>query len=260
VTLNRAIAFIDMETTGLDPLKDRIIEFAAVVIHPDGNRNQYRTLLNPGFPIPPEAAKLHGITDADVAGAPRFADKARGLHRALAGKDLGGYNLRSFDLTMLDEEFRRCGMKLDLTGVRIVDASQIFRKKEPRTLSDAVRKYCGREHMEAHGALADAKAAANVLEGQMLVYPELAEMPFDQLAEFCLPDRQPADIAGKLFRDVEGDLCFAFGKYRDQKLRLHLDYCAWMLEKGLRNFPGSTLDTLKEEMARVGAFTRVGHE
>jgi DNA polymerase-3 subunit epsilon len=247
--LEQPLVVIDAETTGLDPLTDRIIEFAALVIHPDGTRNRYRALFNPGFPIPATATAIHGISDADVADAPRFADKARSLHRALAGKDLGGYNLRGFDLIILDQEFRRCGMKLDLSGVRIIDASQIFRKKEPRTLADAVRKYCAREHPEAHGALADAEAAADVLEGQLIAYPELAELTLDQLAEFCLPDRRPADIAGKLFRDAEGDLCFAFGKHADQKVRCHLDYCDWMLSC---NFPGSTLDTLREEMARGG--------
>lgn len=248
---DRTLVFLDIESTGVDPVKDRIVELAYCVVKAGGEKLSRVHRFNPGVPIPAEATAVHGITDADVAGCPPFSEFAAKVAAWMVGKDLAGYNLRKFDLPILDEELRRCGFKLDLTGARVIDCFGIFAKKEPRKLEDAVRRYCGREHTGAHGALADVEATADVYAGQIAAYPELASMGLGQLAEFSRTSEHPeVDLAGKLYRDADGDVCFAFGKHRGEKVREHADYADWMLTKG--NFPGSTCESIQEELKRMG--------
>lgn len=250
IHLLRPIASIDIESTGVDPVKDRIIEFAAAVLNPDGSRSRWCQRFNPGVPIPAEATAIHGITDADVADLPPFADFARRIVRALSGKDIAGYNLRRFDLPILDEELRRAGLKLDLTGIEVIDCFGIFSKKEPRKLEDAVRRYCGREHVGAHGAGADADATLDVFAGQLEAYSDLGATVAEIAAFSRLSEKTEADIAGKLYRDPDGDVCYAFGKHKDAKVREFPGYAYWMLD---REFPGSTREVLEAELARLEA-------
>jgi len=147
--------------------KDRIVQIAVVRVLPDGTREQYETLVNPGMPIPPESTAIHGITDLDVAMAPRLEDIAEEVLRELAGCDLAGFNCLRFDVPMLAEELHRVGSHWDHASVRVVDVQRIFHKKEPRDLSAALRFYCGREHEGAHEALADVQAPADVLLAQL---------------------------------------------------------------------------------------------
>lgn len=251
--LLRPILWTDLEGTSTDPNESRIVEMAVVVLRPDGTRKEWCQRFNPEIPIPPEATAVHGITDADVANCPRFADMARKIRSGMEGKDLGGYNLRRYDLPCLDAEFRRVdpSLKLDLTGVRVIDCFGIFAKKEERTLAAAVRKFCGRELEGAHGALADTNATVDVFLGQMQAYPDLDLMPLEELAEYSRNrTTKEADLAGKLYYDEEGDLRFAFGKSKDKKVRDDTSYAYWMLSKG--DFPGSTIDCLEAELKRLG--------
>lgn len=249
MNLERPLCFIDIESTGSDPVKDRIVEFAAAILHPDGSRSEWSHRFNPGIPIPPAATEVHHITDADVAECPSFSDQARRIALALIGKDLGGYNLRRFDLPILDEELRRCGIKLDLERISIVDCFGIFSKKQPRKLEDAVRHYCGREHESAHGAIEDAAATLDVFLGQIAAHDDLACMAIEDLDAFSLVgDQKYADIAGKLYRDADGDLVYNFGKHKDEKVRNQPGFAHWMMTK---DFPGSTLDVLEAEFERL---------
>ena len=243
------VACIDLESTGVDPVKDEIIDFAAVVLSPDGSRTQWQCRVKPSIPIPAEATAIHGITNADVADCPPFSHFARKIWLGLKGKDIAGYNLRSLDLPLLDEEMRRCGLKLDISGVRLLDAFGIFAKKEARSLADAVKKYCGRDHAAAHGALADADATVDVLLGQIEAYPDLAEMSLDDLAKFSqMGDFEWADLARKLYRDADGDLRYGFSKVKDVKVRDDPGFGYWMLGK---DFCGSTCDALHAEFERL---------
>lgn len=250
--LTRPLVAIDIESTGTDPVKDRIVEFAVVVLHPDGARAEWAQRFNPEMPIPPAATAVHGISDADVADCPLFRACAPRIAAGLKGKDLAGYNLRRLDLPMLDEELRRSGMKVDLTGVQVVDCFGIFSKKEPRKLEDAVRRYCHRAHEGAHGALADATATLDVLLGEMKEYPDLDAMPLDQIAAFSqISEQRYADLAGKLYFDADGDVCYAFGKHKDRKVKEEPGYAEWMIS---RDFPGSTcevLGTVLEDLYRM---------
>lgn len=246
MNLSRPIAFIDTESTGVDPVKDRILEIGVAVLHPDGVRNHevFTRRFNPGMAIPPAATEIHGITDEDVKDCPRFAESATGIWRGLQGKDLAGYNLRRFDLPILDEELRRSGLKLDLTGVQVIDCFGIFSKKEPRKLEDAVRRYCGREHAGAHGAASDADVTVDVLLGQLEAYEDLAKMDLSELASYSnVQDLKYADLAQKLYFDDEGKVCYAFGKHKDCRVRDRMNYAEWMLAN---NFPGSTCDVLRK--------------
>ncbi len=201
--LTRALVVLDTETTGTETT-DRVIEIGTTVLHVDGTRKHWEQRFNPGIPIPPAATEIHGITDADVADKPPFSEYALRIKRGLTERDIAGYSVR-FDISMIDEELRRCGLKLDLTGVNVIDAAGIFFKKEPRTLTAAVQKYCGRSHEDAHGAAADAAASLDVLVAQLEMYEDLAAMDFPTLAQFSRRDDvEYVDLACKLWRDPEG--------------------------------------------------------
>ena len=250
--LDRPLLIIDLESTGVDPMQDRIVQLGVSVLHPDGTVNPrgWQRLINPTIPIPAAATAVHHITDEMVANELPFSAWAQKLYERFQGKDLAGFNLRRFDLPLLDEEFRRCGLRLETDGVRIVDVFGIFSKKNPRKLEDAVRIYCGREYTGEHGAGADTSETLDVLLGQIAKHEDLAGMNLDYLAALSLmAENPPADLAGKFWRDEEGDLRFSFGKNQGAKVRQQLGYARWMMEKG--SFPGSTLDVLQAELERV---------
>lgn len=246
----RPLISIDLETTGVDPVVDRIVEIGIVSVTPLGHTKEHWGRFNPGKPISAEATAVHGITDEMVKNLLPFSATADELLGIIAGHDLLGYNLRRLDLPMLDEEFRRCGMKLNLDGVRIIDAYGIWSKKAPKRLEDAVRVFCGRAHIGAHGAVADARATLDVMNGMLATYPDLCGMTEDELARYSTHgDVEYADLAGKLYRDKDGDLRYAFGKVKDVKVRDDMGYGRWMLNKA--NFPGNTNDVLEAEMQRI---------
>lgn len=238
---------MDIESTGTDPVQDKIIDIAFVW---NNLPTAYHKRFNPGRPIPPEASAVHGIYGSDVVGFSLFnKDDAKRITDMIGKCDLAGYNLRRFDLILLDEELRRVGSKLDLKGVRIIDCQAIYFKKDPRTLSDAVKKYCLREHAGAHGALADAEATLDVFKGQLSAHPDLNEMSIDELAAFSrMGEFEFIDTACKLYRDKDGDARYAFGKNKDRKVKEDKGYAEWMMRN---NFPGSTIDALHEELARI---------
>lgn len=250
MNLTRPLASLDIETTGVDPVLDRIISLGVVVLHPDGKRVEFEQVFNPGIPITPGATAVHGITDAMVADKPPFSKFAVPILKGLQGKDLLGYNIRSLDLPMLDEEFRRCGMVLDISAIAVIDAFGIFAKREPRDLTAAVKKFCNRDHAGAHGALADAAATLDVLMGQLSMY-DMEAMPLGELATYSKRDELDfVDLSGKLYRDAEGDVCFNFGaKTRGKKVRQDTGFAYWVMGK---DFPGSTKDALRVELERIG--------
>lgn len=251
MNLQRPITFLDIEATGLDPVEDRIVEFSMCLLMPDLKKKIFSQRFNPGMPIPAETTAIHGITDADVADCPAFSAVAPKIVKALEGKDIAGYNLYRLDLPMLDEELRRCGLRLDLTGVHVIDCFGIFSKKEGRKLEDAVRKFCGREHANKHGARGDAIATAEVFLGELEAYPDLKDMDLGELAKFSqVNEHGVADLAGKLYIDGDGDVAFAFGKCKGRKVRDEQSFASWMLSK---DFPKSTKEVLLAELERLGA-------
>lgn len=246
----RPLAVIDTETTGVSVTKDRIVEVSVVRIELDGTRTRRVRRVNPERPIPPEATAVHGITDADVVDEPPFRQVAKGLHQLLEGCDIAGFNVIAFDVPLLHEEFARAGIDWEVDTARILDAGIIFRVMEPRDLATAVIVYCGREHVGAHGALADTEATADVIEAQVARYARFqGEDAETQLFAASRYDNPPsADVGGKLTRDADGDLVYAFGKAKDTKVRNDLGYARWMLRG---DFPAHTCQLLRDEIQRV---------
>ncbi|MBR6586275.1 MAG: 3'-5' exonuclease, partial [Kiritimatiellae bacterium] len=165
--LDRPLVVFDIESTGVNPRQDRIIELAAVKINPDGTEETKTWLLNPTVPIPPETTAIHGISDDIVKDCPTFEESAADIFAFFEGCDLSGFNADRFDIPCIEEEFARTGRNFGASQRRHVDVQRIYHRMEPRDLSAAVRYYLGRDHAGAHGAEADAKATLEVLKAQM---------------------------------------------------------------------------------------------
>ncbi len=216
--LDRPLVVYDTETTGTNSRSDRIIEIACLKVHPDGRREQFVRRLNPTVPIPAASTVIHGISDADVADAPRFRDIAVALAAFLDGADLAGYNITGFDLPVLRAEFLRAGVSFEISERRLVDAQRIFFAREPRHLAAAARFYCQAEHAGAHGALADAEMTLRVLEGELQRYADLPRSVPELHEQFCAGLDQDMDPEGR-FRLVHGEPTVNFGKNRGRLLR-----------------------------------------
>ena len=216
--LEKPLVFIDLETTGVNTTNDRIVEVTVLKIHPNGSREEKSERVNPGVPIPPGATRVHGITDEDVADKPGFDQYARSIYEFFDGCDIGGYNAIRFDIPLLMAEFKRVGLDFDLTGRNVVDPMVIFHQREPRDLAAAYEKYCGKLLEGAHSATADVRAAAEIFEAQVRLYPELPEA-MAELHEVCHP-REPdwIDDEGKLIQSEHGPL-LGFGKYIGRSLQ-----------------------------------------
>jgi len=232
--LDRPLAVFDIESTGINPRSDRIIELSIVKLLPPKGMQELRTfIVNPGIPIPPESTAIHGISDADVAGKPLFKDLAAEIYRFLDGCDLAGYNIIRFDIPMLIEEFLRASINFSMEGRRLVDAQRIYHKREPRDLKAALQHYCGELFLEGHRAEADALATVRVLEGQFTRYPDLPR-DMNELDKYCdLRDPSWVDRDGKL-RWVNGEIAINFGKKKGERIsdlaRLDPNFLKWILK------------------------------
>jgi DNA polymerase-3 subunit epsilon len=252
--LDRPLVVFDLETTGTDPATDKIVEVSAVRFEPDGGREARTRRVNPGRPIPPDATAVHGIRDEDVRDEPSFRQIARSLLEFLQGADLAGFNVGRFDIPLLDREFRECGLNLELSSRRIVDAMTVFHRKEPRDLSAAVRFYLDREHEGAHSAEADVIATAEVLDAQLARYSDLPRS-VDGLEGWLRAGKgRLVDRAGKLIWKG-GEAVLAFGKHRGKALRTLAEenrgYLEWIANS---DFPADTQELVKDALA--GRFPR----
>lgn len=231
LTLKRPIIFFDLETTGTDNAKDRIVELALVKLSPDGKRDKYIKRINPGIPIPPEVTLIHGISDEDVKNCQTFKQIAHSLYEWMRGCDLGGYNSSKFDLPLLAEEFLRVGINIDFTERHMVDVQQIFFKMEARTLSAAYSFYCQKELENAHSAEADINATIDVLEAQLDRYPTLGtDVP--ALHQFTNTNEY-VDYARRIVL-IDGHPVFNFGKHKGKKVEdifnAEPQYYDWMMQ------------------------------
>ena len=211
IKLERPLAFIDVETTGKNPYSDRVVELSILRIQPNGTEEYKSHRVNPEVPIPAEATAVHGITDADVSGEPAFRQYARSVCDFLDGCDIGGFNVIKFDLPLLKAELARASVEFSHRDRYLVDSMVIFHQREPRDLEAAYRKYCGGEMENAHRAENDAKASAEVLDGQLKAYSDLPrEVP--ALCGICYRvDESYIDAEGK-FIWVEGEAVCNFSR------------------------------------------------
>jgi len=229
--LDRPLVFFDLETTGLDLKKDRIVELAFIKWTPHGDVLERERRFNPEMPIPAEATAVHGITDADVADEMPFCRTAKSLTDVLEGCDLAGFNVRRYDIPLLVNEFNRCGVDFSIDGRRVVDMQNIFHREERRDLSAAAKFYLEREHEEAHTALGDIRTSAGVLGAQLARYPHIPQ-DLAGLHAYCeeySPTRTELD---RWFSPEEDGRVFRRGKHKGTALadvaRDAPDYLHWM--------------------------------
>ena len=262
LNLTRPIAFFDLETTGVNVVKDRIVEISVFKISPGGHEESMTRLVNPTIPIPAEVTAIHGISDQDVVNAPTFADLAPELERFLQHCDLGGYNSNKFDVPMLIEEFLRCGINFDVKKRRLVDVQNIFHKMEPRTLKAAYRFYCGKKLVDAHEAEADTKATFEILLSQIQRYQgadfedndgnisQPIQNDIQALHDFSYNHRN-ADLVGHIGYNKMGKEVFNFGKYKGQEVmevfKREPQYFDWMMKA---DFPLSTKNVIQSVILR----------
>lgn len=251
LNLKRPIIFFDLETTGLDPVKDRIVEIACVKQHPDGLRETWTRRINPTIPIPEEVVDIHGIRDEDVKDAPQFRDIAQELWQWMKGCDLGGYNSARFDLPVLMEAFGRTSVKADFSDSRMVDVQHIFYKMEPRTLTAAYQFFCNKPLTKAHSAEADILATMEVLEAQLSRYEPHLSKDVDALCDYLGGGEGMVDYAQKMVLR-NGQAVFNFGKFKgrpvEEVLTEEPNYYDWMMS---RDFPGHTKQKLSEIYTRM---------
>lgn len=248
--LTRPLAFIDLETTGVNLSSDRIVEIAIVKIMPDQSRLVKRKLINPEMSIPKESSDVHGITDEMVKDAPTFKQAGNEIKQFLDNCDMGGYNSNRFDIPLLMEEFLRAGMDVDLSNRKMVDVQHIFYTMEPRTLSAAYKFYCQKDLTNAHSAEADVNATIEVLLSQMDRYKKLGGTVESILQ--VIGEDKIVDYARRFSYDDRGVEVFNFGKYKGKAvgevLKNEPHYYDWMM-KG--DFPLHTKQKLTEIMNRV---------
>lgn len=239
LNLKKPIIFFDLETTGIDTAKDRIVEISMIKVSPDGSEETKTRRLNPGMHIPEESSKIHGIYDEDVKDCPTFKAVSKSLQAYIEGCDMAGYNSNKFDVPVLVEEFLRADIDIDMKKTRFIDVQNIFHKMEQRTLVAAYKFYCEKELTDAHAAEADTRATYEVLKAQLDRYSEL-ENDVDFLAEFSARTKD-ADFAGRIVFNEDGVECFNFGKHKGRPVvevfKEEPSYYAWMMNG---DFPGYT--------------------
>ena len=229
--LLKPICFFDLETTGIDITKDRIVEISILKVYPNGNKESKTWLVNPTIPIPKAASDVHGITDERVAGEPTFKELAKQIHNMIKDSDLAGYNSDRFDIPLLAEEMLRAEVDFDLGNRVSVDVQTIFHKMEQRTLSAAYKFYCGKDLIDAHTASADTNATYEILKAQLDRYDNL-ENNIKKLSEFTYR-KQIADFAGFIGYNDKGEEIFTFGKHKGKRVEDIFDeepgYFGWLL-------------------------------
>ena len=248
IPLSRDLVFFDVETTGLNFLRDRILQIALIKFQKNKPEPvELQMLINPGVPISEESMSIHGITPKDLANKPTFQQVGQQLFDFIGNADLSGYNVARFDIPMLIEEFYRVGLELDMTKRRVIDVQRIFYKMEPRTLKAALKFYCQKDLTDAHDAMADTRATVEIFKGQLTHYEgknlldedgNVVEEPIKKdiqsLSDFT-NDYNMIDATQRLKYDHNGVMVFNFGKYTGQSVEEVLtkdkNYSFWILEK-----------------------------
>ena len=248
LNLNKPICFFDLETTGTNPGKDRIVEIAVLKLDINNQKKEMLWRVNPECPIPEEASSVHGITDEMVKDQPIFKQISKEIYNFIEGCDLGGYNIDKFDLPLLVEEFIRSGIDVSsFVKVKTVDVQTIFFKKEPRDLSSALKFYCNKDHGNAHTALDDTIATYEVLLSQLDKYHDL-EPSVDFLSTLTRRNKN-IDFAGRIIEDDNGDAIFNFGKHKGKKVKEVLTkekgYYSWMMNSDFPEYTKKVITQVK---------------
>ncbi len=250
LNLRRPLVFFDLETTGINITKDRIVELSYIKVLPDGSDVRRTIRVNPGMHIPEQATAVHHITDEDVKDKPLFKEIAKTLAKDFEGCDFAGFNSNRFDIPLLMEEFLRAGVDFDISKRKFIDIQTIFHKMEQRTLTAAYKFYCDKDLDNAHSANADTEATYEVLQAQLDRYPNL-ENDVDFLSKFSSQNRN-VDLAGRIILNDNNVEVFNFGKYKGQPveevLKRDSGYFGWMMQG---DFPQNTKNVLTNIKLRM---------
>ena len=263
LNLRKPIVFFDLETTGLNPVHDRIIEISALKINANGQEEQRTWLVNPGCPIPPETTAIHHISDGDVKDCPSFKELAPAIVKFFGSSDIAGYNIIKFDLPMLMEELIRANVDFDLKSRQVIDVMNIFMKMEPRTLKGAYRFFMNKELEDAHSASADTMATYEVMMAMLDKYKDreytdakgVTSIPvqndMQQLSVFSSHNKN-ADLMGQIVYDDEGKEVFKFGKHKDRRVedvfRIEPQYYDWIMKSDFPEYTKKVITKIKFEM------------
>lgn len=266
--LKRPLAFFDLETTGVDVGKDRIVELAILKVMPNGQyhkmpaEGQPRLVMNPGIPIPIESSLIHGIYTEDVVDAPTFADLAPKIFQFLFDCDLAGFNSNKFDLPLLAEEFLRAGIDFEIEGRNLVDVQVLFHLMEPRSLSAAYQFYCQKELIDAHEAMPDVQATAEVLSAMIVRYQgKKVSLTKDQevtisedmdVLHHISERRRKLDLVGHIVLNEHQVPTFNFGKHKGKEVkevfRSEPGYYGWLMQADFPLYTKKVCKAIKEEM------------
>lgn len=247
LNLKKPLAFFDLETTGIDISKDRIVEISILKVNPNQSIESKTQRFNPTIPIPPEVSKIHGISDEDVKDAPTFTEEAKNIAKYIEGCDLAGYNSNKFDIPMLAEEFLRANQDFSVKNRKFIDVQVIFHKKEQRTLSAAYKFYCNKDLENAHTAAADTQATYEVLLSQIEKYDDLKN-DIEFLSNFS-HHMKFVDFAGRIAYNKEGKEVFNFGKHKGKTVEEVFEkdkgYYNWMMDADFPLFTKKILTDIK---------------
>ncbi|TKD58933.1 3'-5' exonuclease [Flavobacterium sp. ASW18X] len=245
--LAKPICFFDLETTGTNVAKDRIVEISILKVFPNGNKESKTWLVNPEMEIPAEVVAVHGISNDKVAHEPTFKQLSKEIYNMIKDSDLAGFNSDRFDIPLLAEEMLRAEVDFDMKHMVSVDVQTIFHKMEQRTLSAAYKFYCNKSLEDAHSAAADTNATYEVLLAQLDRYPEL-ENNIKKLSEFTTR-RKALDFAGFIAKDKKGEPIFTFGKHKNKKVEEVLEkepgYYGWIMNADFPLYTKKVLTQLK---------------
>jgi len=252
LNLKRPLAFFDIESTGVDFVKDRIVEICIIRVNPDGSKIIKTFRLNPTIPIPIEASNIHGIYDEDVITSPTFKDKAKELFELMDPCDLAGFNSNKFDIPMLLEEFIRAGIPFSIDNRAMIDVLRIYTHFEKRTLEAAYMFYCNKTLENAHNAEADTTATYEVMLAQLDRYSSELKSDVQFLHDFTNEER--FIDSGRRFIYAGGKAVFNFGKYKgravEEVLRSDPGYYNWMMQGDFALHTKQKLTEMKEHMKR----------
>ncbi len=231
--LTKPLIVLDLETTGFWVDKDKIIEIAMIKFYPDGRKEIFHKKVNPGIPIPPVVSQLTGIKDADVKNAPAFSNLANETVEFLKGCDLAGFNIEKFDIPILTRELEQVGCKFNWTGLQFYDAQKIYHLNERRDLTAAYKFFCQKDLQNAHSALQDAEATAEILSAQVEKYSK-DDDSIESLRKFDYEAKDQFYEKSRRFRWWNGKLYMMFGKYAKQYslqeiARKDSGYLEWVL-------------------------------
>ena len=251
LNLTKPIVFFDLETTGINIAKDRIVEISILKILVNGNKESKTWLVNPEMEIPQESSDIHGITNERVVTEPTFKELAPEIIKMIDGCDLAGFNSNRFDIPLLAEEMLRTGFDFSMKDRLAIDVQTIFHKKEQRTLTAGYKFYCDKDLTDAHSAEADTKATYEILLAQIERYDDL-ENNMEELNKYSHHNKR-ADFAGFILFNDEEEEIFSFGKYKGRKvvdvLKENPGYNNWIQNADFPLYTKKVLNQIKDKMS-----------